>query len=163
MLIKASASNAASHRHSGVATRRTLSGMGSTSAGSWLILASLSISRFCGYLASKKTPVLTEVAVGMPLCQRIALVKKLATRRLDEQRKKEALELWERVQVLSELRNAVCHNPYMFGWTAGKEEGDPDVFFTAEIKKAIQGKRSSAMPNLKKITAGIEESGRIGN
>lgn len=105
---------------------------------------------------------LIEVAADMQLGQRISLVKKMAERALDEPQRNEALTLWNRVRELSELRNAVCHNPYIYGWSGGKEEGDPDFAATPRIKDVLK-KKSRAMPGRKEIEARVEETGRIGD
>jgi hypothetical protein len=107
--------------------------------------------------------VLIQVAADMQLSQRILLVRKLAERKLNDPEKKEAMKLWERVRVLSELRNAVCHNPYMFAWTSGKEEGEPDVAATPLLRNALRGNDAREMPNLNEIAAGVVESGKIAN
>lgn len=106
---------------------------------------------------------LIEVAVDMQLSQRIVLVKKLVVRKLREPQKKKAAKLWERVRDLSELRNVVCHNPYMFGWTSGVPEGDPDFAATPLIKQTLRGKKGRAMPKFDEILAGVEETESVGN
>jgi hypothetical protein len=105
---------------------------------------------------------LIDAAADMPLGQRLTLVTKLAERGIAGPQKEEALELWKQVRRLTELRNAVCHNPYIYGWSSGKEEGDPDFACTPRIKEALK-KKSGAMPGRKEIEAGIEATGRIGN
>jgi hypothetical protein len=112
--------------------------------------------------ALSKDPTLIEVAADMQLAPRIALLKKLVERELPDPAKKRALHLWDRVTELSNLRNAVCHNPYMFGWTSGIEEGEPDFTATPRMRDALRRKELKPMPNIEDVKKAVETTGEIG-
>ena len=111
----------------------------------------------------QKDSALIRAAVDMQLGQRISVVKTLIDREFEEPKKKDAVKLWERVIQLSQLRNDVCHNPYVFGWTSGIEGGDPDFRITHRTRDALRKKKRGTMPDQKEIVVGVEETGKIAN
>lgn len=79
-----------------------------------------------------------ELAANLGLRERIALITKMVEREFVESKRTEALNLWRDVANLSDLRNAVCHNPYVFGDADGNDSGEPCLAFTYRTKDALR-------------------------
>src|SRR5258708_3260246 len=79
--------------------------------------------------------IVRDLAIEMPLGRRILMLKKLIKRAIwPEERKVEAIKLWEAVVVLAKKRNMVAHNPLLL-----KNEPDGTVSFGIINAKEMKG------------------------
>ena|SRR5687767_1241585 len=69
---------------------------------------------------------LVDLAIESQFSRRVDLIGDLVTREkgIDAGLKQRCEKEWRRAKELSEVRNAIAHNPAVFGWH-GKEEGVP--------------------------------------
>jgi hypothetical protein len=75
---------------------------------------------------------------------------------------KELATLWDRVSALSDIRNAVCHNPYIYGWKDGKEEaGDPDFAAALRVRDGLRKKTPRPPPSVDEIDRAVPETAQI--
>jgi len=92
-----------------------------------------------------KDEVLVDLALESPFSRRVDLIHQLIDREeLDSKVKEQAHEAWRAASDLSEVRNAVAHNPLIWGWR-GAEEGDPDYVGIPVIRK-LKGARDGKIP-----------------
>jgi hypothetical protein len=50
---------------------------------------------------------------------------------------------WDQSLEIAKRRNAIVHNPILFGWTSGKEDGTPDVIGVADVNRLTETPRIS--------------------
>lgn len=87
------------------------------------------------YLTDKNDIVL-DLSSEMPLNRRIQLILELLRRINLEETKHNKISLaWKRAQPLLELRNAVAHNPIVFGWAEQPSNVEPDFIGIPNLKK----------------------------
>ena len=53
----------------------------------------------------------------------------------NEELKRRCNTAWDQSLEIAKRRNAIVHNPVLFGWTSGKEDGPPDVIGVADVSR----------------------------
>ena len=67
-------------------------------------------------------------ALNWPFKQRVdRIVELLKASVLDNGQKLTCSNLWSEALELAKIRNAIVHNPLVFGWPSGNESGSPEV------------------------------------
>lgn len=85
---------------------------------------------------SNRDDVVLDLASEMQLNRRINLILELLRRsKVDEVRRDQIAIKWKNVQPFLELRNAVAHNPVMFGWKDKLTDTEPDFIGIPNLKK----------------------------
>ena len=83
--------------------------------------------------ADKQLPF---TALKWPFKRRVKEVTSQLDRRVsNEQLKQRCNAAWVQALEIAKRRNAIVHNPIIFGWTSGKEDGPPDVIGVADVSR----------------------------
>jgi hypothetical protein len=91
--------------------------------------------------------LLVDMALEAPFGRRVDLIHQLIDReQLPPSLKERAHEAWKAASALSEIRNAVAHNPLVWGWR-GPEQGEPDFVGIPVIRK-LKANKNGQVPLL---------------
>jgi hypothetical protein len=92
-----------------------------------------------------KDDVLVDLALESQFSRRVELIHQFIDREdLDLKVKERAHEAWRAASELSEVRNAVAHNPLIWGWH-GAGKGEPDYVGIPVIRK-LKGAKDGKIP-----------------
>ena len=110
-----------------------------------------------------KDELLHDISVGMPFTKRLKLLEQLIERQESPPLMKQQLKTsCKKMGKLSELRNAVAHNPLVFGWNDPEESGTPDFIGIPNVKKLKRSKaRSVPLTNLRELNTAIKETASL--
>jgi hypothetical protein len=99
-------------------------------------------------------------ALKWPFKRRVKeVMAQLARSVSNEDLKRRCNTAWDQSLEVAKRRNAIVHNPILFGWTSGKEEGPPDVIGVADVARLTVtpriSERLASLQDVVDLTNGI--------
>ncbi len=76
---------------------------------------------------------LPKQALGWPFKARVDKLMGLIDIVEDQRLREQCISCWKQTLEAAKFRNAVVHNPIVFGWTSKDESGEPDVIGIPDV------------------------------
>lgn len=76
--------------------------------------------------------------------------------------KSQCMTAWDQALEIAKIRNAIVHNPIVFGWSSGSEVGPPDIIGVPDVGHlGAKPRVSQPVASLAEINARVNETAKL--